>query len=486
MDFDFQNILGDLITGKNIGSGNYSGVTCDSRKVVRNSIFIAIKGFLADGHDYIDSAIASGATAIVANHLPPGVAGVEVKDTYLACALLQRYFYGTPDRELDLFGVTGTNGKTTSAYLLEHILSSCGISCGLLSTIECRFGKIREKSNSTTPDSAGLFSAFRRMSDAGLKACSFELSSHALHQSRAGGTKLRGVILTNITRDHLDYHGSVENYFQAKKLAFTKLLDTDNGVAVINIDDKGGERMARELAGVCRVVTFGTAPAADWLLTDIKSSIEGASFTLKNYQSELKISTALFGRHNIENLAGTILLALDYGLPYEKIREAVCNFMRIPGRLERYIDSDGVFYFVDYAHTPDALEKVLGTLRTEVNGRLFSVFGAGGNRDRGKRPQMGLAASKYADILIVTSDNPRDEKPEDIISEIVSGIPDGSEYVVIPDRKEAIRYAAEHSKSSDVVVITGKGHEDYQEISGIKHCFSDAVELGKILEELNK
>lgn len=486
MYFDFQNILGDLITGKNIDGGNYSGVTCDSRKVIPGLIFVAIKGFLADGHDYIGSAVSSGAAAVVANHLPAGVPGVEVKDSYLACALLQRHFYGTPDLELDLFGVTGTNGKTTSAYLLEHILSYCNIPCGLLSTIECHFGNGREKSNSTTPDSAGLYLAFRRMSDSGLKACSFELSSHALHQSRAGGAKLRGVILTNITRDHLDYHGTAENYFQAKKLAFTRLLDPDTGVAVINVDDPGGERMARELAGICRVVTFGSTPAADWLLTDVDSNIERASFILKNYRKELKVSTALFGRHNMENLAGAILLAIEYGIDDEKVLESVANFVRIPGRLERYIDSDGVFYFVDYAHTPDALERVLGTLKENTRGRLFSVFGAGGNRDRGKRPQMGLAASKYADVLVVTSDNPRDEKPEAIISDIVSGIPEGREFTVIPDRREAIRYAADNSKNGDVVLISGKGHEDYQEIAGVKYNFSDAVELGKILEELNK
>ena len=486
MNFVFQDILGELIVRKNIEGGDYKSVTCDSRKVINGSIFVAIKGTVSDGHDYIESAISSGATAIVAQHLPDGVSGVEIKDAYLAYALLVRYFYGTPDLDLELFGVTGTNGKTTSAYLLEHILSYCGVPCGLLSTIECRYGEKREKSQATTPDSSVLYSAFRRMKDAGLKACAFELSSHALHQKRAGGVKLRGAILTNITRDHLDYHKTEENYFQAKKIAFTHLLDPDDGVAVININDKGGKRMARELAGVCRVITFGANPAADWFLTDIDSNLEKASFSLKNHRQELKISSSLFGRHNIENLAGAILLAVDCGLPCEKVIEAVENFVRIPGRLERYIDSDGVFYFVDYAHTPDALAKVLGTLRSNASGRLFSVFGAGGNRDRGKRPQMGLAAAQYADILVITSDNPRDEEAESIINDIVSGIPEGKKYVVIPDRREAIRYAAVNSTNSDVVLISGKGHEDYQEIAGVKYDFSDAVELGKILEELNK
>ena len=486
MKFDFQEILGDLIIRKNIDAGSYSGVFSDSRKVEENSIFVAIRGTVSDGHRYIDSAVAKGAKAVVAQHLPDGVSGVEVKDSTLACALLIRYFYGCPDKDLDLFGVTGTNGKTTSVFFIEHIFSYCGTPCGLLSTIEWHLGSCREKADCTTPDSAVLYHAFSRVRDAGLKACAFELSSHALHQNRAGGVGLRGVVLTNITRDHLDYHGTAENYFQAKKIAFTRLLDPDCGVAVINVDDRGGERMARELAGICRMVTFGTTPAADWILSDIESSIEKSTFTLKNYRKELKITTSLFGRHNIENLAGAILLALDCGLPEDKVIEAVANFVRIPGRLERYVDSDGVFYFVDYAHTPDALERVLGALRSNTSGRLISVFGAGGNRDRGKRPQMGFAAAKHADVLIVTSDNPRDEDPLEIINEIVAGIPEGKEYIVIPDRREAIRYAAGNSKNSDVVLISGKGHEDYQEISGVRYDFSDAVELGKVLEELNK
>ncbi len=484
--FDFRGILGNLVIRQNIDTGSYSGVFSDSRKVEENSIFVAIKGTVSDGHEYICSAVAKGAKAVVARHLPDGVPGVEVKDSALACALLHRHFYGCPDNDLALFGVTGTNGKTTSAFLIEHIFSYCGTPCGLLSTIEWRLGNCKEKADCTTPDSAGLYQAFSRVRDAGLKACAFELSSHALHQNRAGGVRLRGAVLTNITRDHLDYHGTAENYFQAKKLAFTKLLDPDYGAAVINVDDQGGERMARELAGICRTVTFGSTPAADWILSDVRCSIEKSSFSLKNYQKELKISTSLFGRHNIENLAGAILLALDCGLPEDKVIEAVANFIRIPGRLERYVDSDGVFYFVDYAHTPDALERVLSTLRSNTSGRLFSVFGAGGNRDRGKRPQMGLAAAEHADVVIVTSDNPRNENPQDIIDEIVAGIPAGKEYIVIPDRREAIRYAASNSRNSDVVLISGKGHEDYQEISGVRYDFSDAVELGKILEELNK
>ena len=486
MNFNFKEILGDLILRQNIDTGDYSGVFCDSRRVKENSVFVAVRGTVSDGHNYINQALSSGAKAVVAEELPENIPGVEVKDSSMACALLYRHFYGCPDKELALFGVTGTNGKTTSAYLIEHILSYCGVPCGLLSTIECRLGKNREKSNSTTPGSESLYSSFRKVNDAGLKACAFELSSHALHQNRAGGIRLRGAVLTNITRDHLDYHGTVENYFQAKKRAFTRLLDPDNGVAVINVDDPGGERMARELAGICRLLTFGTTPAADWQITDFESSIENASFVLKNYQKELKITTSLFGRHNIENLAGVILLCLDFGLPEEKVLEAVSDSIHIPGRLERYVDSDGVFYFIDYAHTPDALERVLSTLRNDVRGRLFSVFGAGGNRDRGKRPEMGRAAAKHADVIIITNDNPRDENPQDIINEIISGIPENKEYIVIPDRKEAIRYAASHSKNSDVVLISGKGHEDYQEIAGVRYDFSDAAELGKILEELNK
>lgn len=485
MYFDFKQLLGDLVERVNGDvNGEYTSVVCDSRRCVGGSVFVAVKGAVCDGHDFIDQALLSGAKAIVAEKLPSGAAGVEVNDSAAANAILQRHFYGTPDEKLALFGVTGTNGKTTSVYLIEHILNSCAIPCGLLSTIEWKLGSCIEKSNCTTPDSATLYRLFASMKESELKAAAFELSSHALHQKRAHGIKLRGAILTNITRDHLDYHGTFENYFQAKKICFSKLLDPDCGVAVINVDDAGGLRMARELAGFCRVVTFGSIPEADWIISDYSSSIEGSSFTLKNYCSQYSVKTSLSGKYNAENLTGAILLAADLGIPFQDILTAVADNIRVPGRLERYIGPSGIHYFVDYAHTPDALERVLTTLKSDVRGKLIAVFGAGGDRDRGKRCEMGRAAAKHADMLIVTSDNPRSENPESIIADIVSGIPSYTKYEIEPDRSKAIRLAVTLARPGDAVLISGKGHEDYQEIMGIKHPFSDAVELGKALEEL--
>ena len=485
MFLNFKEILGDLIIEQrgNI-DGEYSLVTRDSRKVVPGAIFVAVKGCTFDGHDFIDSALLSGAKTIVAERLPAGASGVEVKDPAMADALLQRAFYGCPDKNLSLFGVTGTNGKTTSVFVLEHIFNNCGISCGLFSTIELHLGRKTYKSASTTPDSATFYSNLAELNNNSIQAVAFELSSHALHQKRVHGISLRGAVLTNITRDHLDYHGNVENYFQAKKICFTKLLDPDCGVAVINVDDAGGERMARELAGFCRVVTFGSTPTAEWIITDFKDDIDGMSFTLKNYCNQYQVNSKLNGRHNAENLTGTILLALDYGIPIEKILSSVSECIRIPGRLERYIDSDGICYFIDYAHTPDALAKVLLTLKKQTDGKLIAVFGAGGDRDRGKRSEMGKTAAAYADEIIITSDNPRSEDPLEIIRDIASGLPTYAKYCVEPDRRLAIKKAVCCARKGDVVLISGKGHEDYQEINGVRYPFSDAVELGKVLEEL--
>ena len=485
MYFNFSDILGNLVCEiRGDINGEYHQVTRDSRKVEAGAIFTAVKGVSFDGHDYIDQALLSGAKAIVAEHLPSGADGVVVSDSAAADALLQRHFYGVPDTALDLFGVTGTNGKTTNVYILEHIFNQCDVPCGLLSTIENHLGEKPVKSFATTPDATVLYRSFAEMRKNSLKSAVFELSSHALHQKRVHGVKLRGAILTNITRDHIDYHGSAENYFQAKKLCFTKLLDSECGVAVINVDDSGGERMARELAGFCRVITFGSVPEAEWQISDLQSNLDGIKFRLKNYQHEYIVNSSLFGKHNAENLTGAILLAIDYGISPEQVLSAVAEPIRIPGRLERYTDSEGVFYFVDYAHTPDALDRVLGTLKKDVPGRLFAVFGAGGDRDQGKRSEMGRAASRHADKLIITSDNPRSEDPLDIINDIVSGVPTDADYQIEPDRRNAIRAAVTATRPGDAVLISGKGHEDYQEIKGIRYDFSDAVELGKLLEEL--
>ena len=473
----FEKTLGELFISRHGLEGHTRGqVRNDSRKVLPGDIFVAIPGAVYDGHDFITKAAAAGAQVIVherelTDYLEKPTY-IRVTDSSRAYARLVREFCDCPDEYVKLIGVTGTNGKTTTAFLVEHIFRNAGEPCGLVSTVEYRDGKITAPATHTTPEAGILFPLLATMRRNGMRAAAMELSSHALQQGRINGARFRTAIFTNLTGDHLDYHGDMEHYYQAKKLFFTRLLGLD-GTAVINIDDEFGKRLARDISGR-QQVTFGMTPAADWVISDVELGAEGSKFRLTGEEQAFDVATNLIGTHNIHNLTGAILAALDYGLKPEAISHALNRPIRVPGRLEPFRASpEGPVFYVDYAHTDDALKNVLEILRRITKGKLIAVFGAGGDRDRSKRPRMGKAAAQYADHLILTSDNPRSEEPQKIIDEIAAGIPAGTSFETEPDRAQALRRAVAVARPGDVVLIAGKGHENYQEIQGVRRSLDD-------------
>ncbi len=484
----YGHILGELLLEERNVSHLCSFFTADSRRVIPGCGFVAIPGTAFDGHDFIPAALEKGASLIVMEKelpLPEGTPVLRVKECAAAFALLVRFAAGEPDRSLRLLGVTGTNGKTTTAFLLEHILNETKVKCGLVSTVEYRTGKQIIPGDRTTPDSATLFSLFKEMKENALSAAAMELSSHALVQNRAAGIQLEVGIFTNLTGDHLDYHGDMENYYQAKKRLFTSYL-APGGTAVINCDDPWGERLYRELDGKDRIWAFSMEDRGNCRIKECELQSSGVRFTLEYPGGEVVISSNLAGSYNVRNLAGAVLTALALGVEPDGIRKALEVPVRVPGRLESFSLPNGGTAYVDYAHTDDALVNVLQAVRQITPGKLRVLFGAGGDRDRTKRPRMGKAAAEYGDFLYVTSDNPRSEDPQTIIEEILSGIPAGTPCEVIPARDEAIARALGGCLPGDALVIAGKGHENYQEIKGVKHPFSDIEEIkafirGKIL-----
>ena len=475
-----QDILKDLLISEYNVTTLPASFTADSRRVTPGMGFAALPGTQVDGHDFIPGALAKGAGLIIMERdipLPPGAPALLVKESAAAFALLVRHAAGNPDESMKLMGVTGTNGKTTSVFLLEHIFNFAKRPCGLVSTVEYRTGTKVIPGERTTPDTETLYHLFSQMRENRLEYAAMELSSHSLVQNRAAGIKLHAAIFTNLTGDHLDYHGTMENYFQAKKRMFTSFLHPE-GVAVINLDDPWGGRLAKELEGVCRYVTFSAKNKCVCSLSQIELTREGASFTLTHPRfGTMDFSSNLTGFYNVQNLAGAAIAALELGIDPETLTSALKQKIRVPGRLESFQLPGGGTAFVDYAHTDDALTNVLCTLRKITPKRLCVLFGAGGDRDRTKRPRMGKAAAEGADMLFVTSDNPRSEDPEKIIEEILSGVPSGTPCRVIPDRGKAIAEALSCLEEGDSLLIAGKGHEDYQEIKGKKSHFSDIEEI---------
>ena len=439
----------------------------DSRKVVPGCVFCAINGAKSDGRRFVPAAVESGAVCIVSDTEVPGlrVPLVKVKDPYLAWAQLCEAAAGYPYRSMQFHGVTGTNGKTTIAFLLRHFFANR--KCGLISTVEYDAGKGVVPSSNTTPDAAGFQKIISEMKQNGISDCVMELSSHGLHQHRTGSTKFTSAIFTNLTGDHLDYHHDMESYYQAKKILFAEL---SCGNRIINIDDPWGKRLHQECGGSSVSLLDSSA---DFFVSDISGTAEGTDFLLKMPAGTMQIHSPLIGQHNIYNLTEAIAAALMAGLSQDDIETALTHPFAVPGRLERISLPNGVSAYVDYAHTDDALKRVLAALKPLCKGRLFCVFGCGGDRDRTKRPRMGKAVSETADIAIVTSDNPRSEKPETIIEEICAGIPEDFPYETEPDRVKAIHRAATLAKPGDLLLVAGKGHEDYQEICGIRHHLDD-------------
>ncbi len=473
-----------------------SGVTHDSRRVKKGDLFVALPGVKIDGAQFAGEAVARGAVAIVAERsvdakLPSVVVGSARK----ALATIAANFYGRPADALNLLGITGTNGKTTTAYLLESICSASGASCGLVGTIQYRFAGKTLPPTHTTPDPLELHRMFREMVNAGTDTVAMEVSSHALVQERVHGLTFCAAAFTNLTRDHLDYHKDLEEYFQSKRKLFLENL-SPGGVAVVNGDDTYGNRIYSERRGSKRMAwKFSRTGNAEISATNAEFTLAGIRATLKTPAGDIPIRSQLVGFHNLENILAAAGMALSGGFSRRDVQDGIERVQGVPGRMER-VEAGGLVALVDYAHTDDALKRALESVRTLSKGRLLVVFGCGGDRDRGKRPLMGLAAAEGADLAVVTSDNPRSEDPDEIIAQVTSGMERGGfrrisvgkarsgekGYLVESDRKQAIVLAASLAKPGDVILIAGKGHEAYQHIDEEKHPFDDRQEAAEALK----
>ncbi|MBE6389795.1 MAG: UDP-N-acetylmuramoyl-L-alanyl-D-glutamate--2,6-diaminopimelate ligase [Lentisphaerae bacterium] len=476
-----EKILAELLLASHGPGGDFSGspVVCDSRSITPGAIFAAIPGTRNDGTNFIPQAVAAGAVAVLhqfpLDDYPPEITFYHVSDVRKAFSLLCRHRCGKPDESMRIYGVTGTNGKTTSVYLLRHLLDHADIPCGLVSTVEYHNGIHVSNSTHTTPDPQTLFPLLATMKANGCQAAAMEFSSHALAQKRLHGLQLRGAIFTNLTGDHLDYHHDMENYYQAKKELFTTMI-IPGGIAAVNIDSPAGKRLVEELAierPDLKLPTFGRHKDSGWRISEEYCDIEKCSFILSNALQAFQVQFPLTGAYNISNLAGVLTLMLCDGIPVEAINNALSEPLQVPGRLEKFTSPSGAHFFVDYAHTDDALANVLQTLKQFAAKRLIVVFGAGGDRDKSKRPRMGQRAAEFADFIILTSDNPRSEDPLEIMAGIAAGIPDDFRYEAIISRTEALRRAVNIAQNGDIVLVAGKGHENYQEIKGTKHHFDD-------------
>ncbi len=438
-----------------------AGVTADSRKVRPGWVFVAIPGVKDDGAKYAISALENGAVAVIASkklELPFGRPQAVVADARDAASRAAAAFHGNPSRKLKVIGVTGTNGKTTTTHLIRAMLNAAGAKCGLLGTISYQFGRRDIPADNTTPGPVELQEMFAEMVRIGLTHCVMEVSSHALHQGRIQGIEFGGAIFTNLTRDHLDYHKTMENYRDAKALLFRGLKP--GAAAAVNVDDPYGEFMAQ--ASSVPAATFGLSPSAKVRAEVHSTTLDGTRFFLRAAGFEGPVFSPLVGRHNVQNVLGAIACLEGMGLDPDALRDgaSACSFVR--GRLEPVRCGQPFAVLVDYAHTDDALINVLTALRPLTPGRLIVVFGCGGDRDKGKRPMMARASAKYADLAVVTSDNPRTEDPMRILDDILAGFPEGTPRIVEPDRREAIRRAVREARAGDTVLIAGKGHETYQ------------------------
>ena len=449
------------------------GVNIDSRIVKEGDMFIAVRGTQTDGHQYIAAAEEKGAVAIVCEDMPekqnPNVAYIQVANAQSVTGLIATAFYGSPSQKLKLVGVTGTNGKTTIATLLYEMFREMGHKCGLLSTVCNYIDGEAYPSTHTTPDAISLNKLLAQMVDAGCEYAFMEVSSHALAQERVGGLEFTGGIFTNLTRDHIDFHGDMDNYLKSKKLFFDNL--PRYAFAITNLDDKNGPVMVQNCRG--DVKNYSTRTICDYKARIIETHLDGMLLEFNNRE----FATLLTGRFNVSNLLAIYAAAIELGKEQEEVLRVMSTLKPVSGRFDSLHSTNGISAIVDYAHTPDAIKNVLSTVNEVLHGRgnIITVVGAGGNRDKGKRPIMAVEAVKGSSRVILTSDNPRFEEPQDIINDMLAGLNDDQKkkVLVIADRREAIKTACALAQSGDVVVIAGKGHENYQEIKGVKHHFDD-------------
>ena len=461
------------------------GVTHDSRQVTRGSVFVALRGFRTDGVEFVPQATAAGAAVVVAEHASPSsdVPWVVVKDARAALALLAAEFAGHPSRLMRVVGITGTNGKTTTSYLVTAMLEAADIRCGLMGTVTYRVGEQESTATRTTPESPDVQGLMRQMVDSGCGACVMEVSSHALALHRVDGIRFAAGVFTNLTRDHLDFHSDMESYFAAKRRLFEML--PDDAPAVVNLDDPRGASLADAAR---RPVTYAIHRSADVMPGPLSFSLDGLTFDVRTPQGMVRASSKLVGKPNVYNILAAVATTAAMDVPLTAIERGLQKLPGVPGRFEvvSAVDDD-ITVVVDYAHTDDALRNLLETARPLAARRLITVFGAGGDRDRTKRPLMGMVAARLSDVVVVTSDNPRSEDPVRIIDEVKRGAdPEtrqrSAEVLTIVDRREAIAHAVGRASAGDVVLIAGKGHEKYQEVAGESHPFDDVAVAREALE----
>ncbi|AZA91578.1 UDP-N-acetylmuramoyl-L-alanyl-D-glutamate--L-lysine ligase [Chryseobacterium nakagawai] len=463
-----------------------SELVFDSRKVTENSLYIAMRGTVVDGHSFIASSIEKGATTIVCEEFPEtlteNVTYIKVKDSAKALGHLASNFYGNPSRKLKLIGVTGTNGKTSVSTLLFDVFRNLGYDSALLSTVEIRIGEEIIPATHTTPD---VITINKILAEAVEKGCEFafmEVSSHGIAQNRIEGLHFKIAGFTNITHDHLDYHKTFEEYLKTKKRFFDELEDT--AIAITNVDDKNGNVMLQNTKA--KKKSYALKTMADYHGKLLEVDFNGM---LLNFNGK-EFWTTLTGKFNVYNLLLVFGIAKELGFEEDEILQAISKLKRVSGRFETLKSDGGIFFIVDYAHTPDALENILDSIndiRTK-NERLITVFGCGGDRDHSKRSEMGNIATKKSTLAIITSDNPRTEDPGQIIKEIEAGVEpqNFSKYTSIPDRKEAIKMAIKFAEPKDIILVAGKGHENYQEINGVKHHFDDKEVINELWKLMSK
>ena len=471
----FKNVETEDIVGRFEGQ-DIVEVTCDSREVKSGVLFVAVRGSHEDGHRYIDAAVKQNAAAIVLEDrrfLPahkPSLPYILVKNTKTALVKIADSFFDHPYQRIQSIGITGTNGKTTVSYLIRNMLNTAGIKCGLIGTIGYRIEDENVGLANTTPGVIELHRLVKKMVDAGDQYVVMEVSSHALDQERVSGITFAATIFTNLTQDHLDYHKTMEEYFCAKERLFKEHAGKTTSF-IINRDDPFGRRLLDSLKG--RRLSYGFSPEADVRADDFKITREGSRMGVSTARGKFDINTSLVGKHNLSNILAACAFGISAKMDFTVIKKGVEGVLSVPGRLERIDSKKGFSVFVDYAHTDDALKNVLESLRLILhNGRLITVFGCGGDRDKGKRPKMGKIASSLSDHCIITSDNPRSEDPRDIIRQIVSGI-DKKNFQIEEDRSLAIQKALILAQPHDLILIAGKGHETYQIVKNKVYPFDD-------------
>lgn len=486
----FEELMAVAAPERSGGNGRVpvQGIQYDSRKVGPGDVFVALRGTVADGHRFIGQAVSKGAAAVVAETAPEGgakVAWAQVGNSRVALGRMADCWWKQPSRDLRVAGVTGTNGKTTTAFLIQHLNRAANRACGLLGTVRYDTGGRVVEATHTTPESLEVHELLAEMRENGCLAAAMEVSSHGLEQHRVEGVEFDVAVFTNLTQDHLDYHGDMESYYQAKRLLFEGLTQQkvkEKALMAVYGDDVYGKRLLREFEGRVESISYGFGAANRFRASSVRVDFEGTQYQLDALGRQTLVRLPLIGNFNILNSLAALAAAKGMGL---NVREAVTNLQmapQVPGRMERVGEGAVGLVFVDYAHTPDALEKACVTLRELRPERLITVFGCGGDRDRGKRPLMAQAASRNSDVVILTSDNPRTENPLAIIRDAEAGL-SGCLHRSIPDRAEAIREAIGLARERDIVLIAGKGHEAYQQVGTEKFDFDDREVARRFIRE---